>query len=238
MISTEVVAAALTAFGEGDLTKPTMPNEFYHFQVRGPEITSEQRLRMYENWLLAKGFQDLARGVRESLEEAALYLALISDPPKRVSTSNSLDDLIDSMRKPGSRLGFPELLDRVNSGLTSPIEFKSEFRSIQRVRNCLEHRGGIVRKEDLDKGGPALSLTFPRWKLFYMRGSEEIELAQGERVDDGTGQPDVQILGRLVARSKTYELGERVTFSFRDFSEIAAACSFLGQQIAARLPLA
>jgi len=101
----------------------------------------------------------------------------------------------------------------------------------------LEHRGGVVRKEDLDEGGPALSLTFPRWKLFYMRGNEEIELAPGERVDDGGGQPDVQILGRLVTRSKTYELGERVTFSFRDFSEIAAACSLLGQQIAARLPV-
>src|SRR5262245_1542510 len=112
MISTDVVAAALTAFAEGNLTKPTMPNQFYQFQVRGPEIKSEERRRMYESWLLAKGFQDLARGVRESLEEAALYLAMVSNPPKRVSTSSSLEDLLDGIRKPASRLAFPELLDR------------------------------------------------------------------------------------------------------------------------------
>jgi hypothetical protein len=38
-----------------------------------------------------------------------------------------------------------------------------------------------------------------------MRGNEEIELAPGERVDDGSGQPDVQILGRLVTRRLMHE---------------------------------
>ena len=76
MISTDVVAASLTAFAEGNLVKPDMPNQFIQFQIRGPEMTSDQRRAMYENWILANGFQDLARGIRESLEEAALYLAL------------------------------------------------------------------------------------------------------------------------------------------------------------------
>jgi len=237
LVTTDVVAAALTAFAEGNLTKPTMPNQFIQYQIRGPEMTSDERRRMYENWLLAKGFQDLARGVRESLEEAALYLAIISNPPRRISTSSRPEDLIDNMRKPASGLPFKRLLDRVNAGLTSPVEFEREFLSIQKVRNCLEHRSGVVRKQDLDDDGAVLTLSFPRMKFFYMRGTEEIELVRDARVDDRSGQSEVQVLGRFDSRSKTYQLGERVTFTAGEFGEIAMACSFFGQQLASRLPL-
>ena len=236
IVCTDVVAAALTAFSEGTLTKPVMPDQFVQFQIRGPAMTSDDRRRIYENWLLAKGFQDLARGVRELLEEAALYLGLISNPPKRVPSSTTLADLFDSIRGPASRLTFPELLKKVNSGLKSRIEFEQEFLSIQRVRNCLEHRAGIVRKQDLDDGGSVLTLSFPRLKIFYERGGEEIEIAPGERVDDGKGEAEVQLLARNVTRSRSYKLGERVRFASADFSEIAWACSFFGHQLAAGLP--
>src|ERR1700720_1112195 len=106
--------------------------------------------------------------------------SLLSKP-----TSISLEDLFDTIRKPAASWPFPKLLAHVNAGLTSPLEFEREFLSIQRVRNCLEHRGGIVRKQDLDDQAAALTLSFPRLKVFYMRGSEEIELAGDERVDDG-----------------------------------------------------
>ena len=237
IVSMDVVAAAITAFAEGSLTKPTMPDQFPQIQIRGPELGSDERRMMYENWLFAKGFQDLARGVRESLEEAALYLALISGPTRSVPTSISLEDLFDTIRKPAASWPLTKLLAHVNAGLTSPLEFEREFLSIQRVRNCLEHRGGIVRKQDLDDQAAALTLSFPRLKVFYRRGSEEIELARDERVDDGGHGPEVQILGRIVTRSRTYRLGERVTFTANEFSETAMACSFFGEQLARGLPV-
>ena len=73
-------------------------------------------------------------------------------------------------------------------------------------------------------------------KFFYMRGNEEIELARDERVDAGDGEPEVQILGRLVSRSRTYQLGERITFTASEFSEIAMACSQFGNDLASKLP--
>lgn len=116
IVSMDVVAAAITAFAEGNLTKPTMPDQFPQVQIRGPELGSDERRMMYENWLFAKGFQDLARGVRESLEEAALYLALISGPTRSVPTSISLEDLFDTIRKPAASWPFPKLLAHVNVG--------------------------------------------------------------------------------------------------------------------------
>ena len=72
-------------------------------------------------------------------------------------------------------------------------------------------------------------------KLFYIRGNEEIELKQNERVNAGDGEPTVQILGRFVTRSKIYQLGERVRFTASEFSEIAMACSFFGNELASKL---
>ena len=104
-----------------------------------------------------------------------------------------------------------------------------------RPRN-LEHRDGIVSRHDLGNIDKVLRLSFPRMKLFYLREGEEIELVQDERVDDRSGAASVQILGRLVTRTKGYRLGDRVTFSGSEFTEIAMGCYFFGQQLADALP--
>lgn len=238
LVSIDVIAASLTAFADVDLKKPIMPNQFLRFQIRGPEMTSDQRREMYQNWLLAKGFQDLARGVRQSLEEAAVYINLLSSGPLKIRSSATLEEIIEPIRDPIEKLNFPDLMSRVNAGLTARLDFEVEFRSMQRVRNCLEHREGVVRRRDLDAGTSTLTLSFPRLKVFYMRGEEEVELARDERVDAQDGQPDVQILARIVPRSKTYALGDRVTFTTDEFTEIARACSFFGRELAEKLPSA
>jgi hypothetical protein len=91
---------------------------------------------------------------------------------------------------------------------------------MQKVRNCLEHRAGVVRKQDLDEDGAALTLSFPRLKVFYMRGDKEIELARDERVDARDGQPTVQVLCRTVTRSRAFQLGERVMLALELWPEV------------------
>jgi hypothetical protein len=49
-------------------------------------------------------------------------------------------------------------------------------------------------------------------------------------------RPLVDILGRLTTRSKSYALGERITFTPEEFSEIAMACSRFGSELARKLP--
>jgi hypothetical protein len=234
LIALDVIAASLNGLAEGELQKPEMPNLFIRYQIRGPEMTSDQRRVMYENWLLARGFQDLARGIRESLEEAALYLS-IAAKSDRLTTIRQLDSEITRSRRRASRLQFPELMAEINAGLTTRLAFSAEFLSIQKVRNCLEHRGGVVGVQDTDIDG-ILRLRFPRFKIFYYRKGEEIEVRPDERVDAEDGEPEVQIMMRCVAASKTYRLGERITFNANQFSEIAVACNMFATDLAAKLP--
>jgi hypothetical protein len=103
------------------------------------------------------------------------------------------------------------------------------------VRNCLEHRGGVVGIQDTDIDG-ILRLRFPRFKIFYYRKGEEIEVRPDERVDAEDGEPEVQIMMRCVTASKTYRLGERITFNANQFSEIAVACNMFATDLVGKLP--
>jgi hypothetical protein len=127
--------------------------------------------------------------------------------------------------------------------LREPVPFYDEFRSLQNVRNCLEHRGGRVEQKDVDPDTGRLVLTFPRFKVFYMRGKEEVELRVGEVIDTHAAdnpfgeKEGVEIFLKREKRVREFTLGEAVLISDQDFFEIAVACQLFASDIAQRLPI-
>ncbi len=95
---------------------------------------------------------------------------------------------VAEIRSAASKLTFPALMEQVNRGLTEPMAFDAEFRSLQNVCNCLEHHGGRVGTKDVDPVTGIHTLSFPRLQTFYKRGDEEVELLPGETID--THAPD------------------------------------------------
>jgi hypothetical protein len=188
---------------------------------------------MYASWLLAKGFQDLARGIRETLEEAIMYLEVVTWQPQR--TFPKFHEDIANIRKRAAGLTFPKLLAKVNSRLIEPVIFEPAFLSIQKARNCLEHRGGIVGPQDCDHEDTALILSFPRLKVFYCRKGEEVEVRRNEPIDAQDDQAEVQLLARIELRSKRYQQGERIALTAGDFGEIAMACHYFASDLARKL---
>jgi hypothetical protein len=232
--ASQVIAECLTSLADRELDEPTMPGQFIQYQFGGPSLTSDQRRTIYQNWLLAKGFQDLVRGVRETLEEACSYLHMIKQRGPVQLHKLAADR--EKARMAAAKLGFPQLMAKVTAGLVEPIAFGDGILSMQKVRNCLEHRGGIVGPEDLDKGKSAVALYIPRREIFYMRKGEEIEVVPDEPVNAEDGEPEVQLLIRFVVRTHQYPLGERISFSAAQFGEIAAACDHFGVDLANKLP--
>jgi hypothetical protein len=214
----------------------------FGYQFSGLEMEPSERREAFKNWVLSKGFQDLARGVRTTLEEAVLYLrtAAMKHGP---TTLAKVEADIAEIRARAGAMRFPQLLEEVNPGLREPMAFEVEFRSLQKVRNCLEHRGGRVGRTDVETGTESLTLSFPRLKLFYLRGDEEVEVAPGEAIDTQApdnpfgGQTEVPIYFKRVTRNRTYGLGEAVKITASDFFEIAMACHFFAADLAAKLPI-
>jgi hypothetical protein len=232
----EVVAFCLNALDTSPLEEP--------FNLKGTAITynfrtaaenPEQRRVLYRNWILQKGFQELARGVRTTLEEAFVYLQFVK-MPEGSTTWGKFTEAAAKMRKQSRGFKFPVLLKHVNEGLREPISFADEFHSIQRARNCLEHRSGIVSELDVEDGNAALVLRFPRLKIWYSFRGSKIELKPGEMVRGEDDQTEIPIHMGPESQQIEFRVGERIILSATQFSDIAMGCHIFGGELAAKLP--
>jgi hypothetical protein len=161
VVCREIVDFCFNSISSADLSKrPPAAAGFFRFDLKGPDLDADSRGSLYESWILAKAFQDLKRGVRASLEEAYFVIELTSRPI-RVSSTSTLADLFVPFRERAGKKKFPDLLKRVNAGLTQPVDFADAFQSMQDARNCLEHRNGVVSRIDTTDG----QADTPRFKL-------------------------------------------------------------------------
>ena len=105
-VASHAVATCLRALVHDDLTPPDMRGGLLGYNFPAPEPSAEECRKTYENWVLSKGFQDLARGIRETLEQAFLFLAMIRREPG-MTTWEKVEAEIDGYRGKAQRLDIP-----------------------------------------------------------------------------------------------------------------------------------
>jgi hypothetical protein len=232
VLSSELVDFLYEAMATADLSKKPS-NDVTRYKFKTPDITAADRRAMFENWIFSKGFQDLMRGVRTSLEQAYVFLELATRPQKAKSDT-TLAEFFAPVKRRAAALNFGQLLVQVNTKLKTPLNFVDAYNSLQRARNCLEHRNGIVGDVDA-RGGDVMVLSFPRVKNFYLRHGEEIELEPGHVVDARDGAAEVQIFMRIDVRERHFAKSQRLSLSLTDFNEIAFACNYFASDMAAKV---
>lgn len=238
VFATQVIGTALRSLESDDCTQPPSWGGKFGFQFNGLEMTADQRRAEFQNWFIAKGFHDLARGVREGLEEAFMFVTLRNSFLGEVTTLENFEVAAQAAKLRAGALSFPDLMSHVNNSLVERLTFETEFLSLQRVRNCLEHRGGIVGPKDVDQTNRSLTLTFPRLKVFYLKDGQEMELFAGEIYDTQEShffESQTEIFLRRVNASRCYLEGEPVVIGQRDFFEIALACQMFVDDLAQKL---
>ncbi len=133
-----------------------------------------------------------------------IYLVL--KEPKTGETVIAFKEHIDKLCTRFHRLTFPDKLNIIsqNLGLSTSLEILSQ---INRARNCLEHRAGIVSDKDCDAGKNYLSVqwTYPR-----------ITSPAGDMspISDIKGRHDPQLL--FTEEVKRFRKNERIQFDFYD----------------------
>jgi hypothetical protein len=232
--SLEVLGFALDAIEKADLaTVPPIPGGMMGFGLSSPEpIDLVERKATYTNWLLSKAFQDLARAVNESLQEAYFYVEMLA-LPGGMMTWGQLQDLMKRIRGTANKMNFPDLLKHVGDRLNTPLNFGEEYASLQRVRNCLEHRAGVVGERDLDANGK-LKLRFPTYEISVKKGDgTEVIIAQQDEVYVEAGEAIAFRIGRI---EKEYALGDRVGLTPFDYVRIAQGCIAFCADLGGKLP--
>lgn len=234
--SVEVVSFCLVSIENSDLSKPVeFDGSRFQLSFSSSENRSvEERRASYESWLLSKAFQELARGIRQMLEEAFFYNSMVNFANSDLSepiTWGKFQDLTNQFRAIANKARFPELMKKVNEGLIEPLHFEKEFLSLQKTRNCLEHRNGVVAASDVDKKTQTLRLYLPQLKLFREEYGEEVEIGKGTFLEQGT------VVGiKHIIKEREFKVSERIVFKAEEFHDIGYGCWAFTNDLKRKLP--
>jgi hypothetical protein len=226
----DVVTFCLNAIEQGNLSGWPQTDLMRFNLSFSDEISAEERKTVYTHWLLAKGFQDLARGTKQMLEEAYFYNGMVARAGG-LRTFAELQAAEQELRAAATNKKFPQLLDHVKKRLTSPLHYECELLSLQDVRNCLEHREGIVQERDVDPATRVLHLRWPRRRLFYEDQGRQIEVGRGSPVEK-----DTVLIWDVIVEEREFKLGERVTFKAEEFHDIGFGCLVIAEDLVSQLP--
>ena len=178
----------------------------------------------FNSWVLKKGFEDLIA----ALTELMISFCNIIDLNSKIkdSRSGTLDDfakVIFGQNEINTKLHFPILIKKVKGSLKSPLKYNIEILTLNKVRNCLVHRNGVIHETDFNfENGLIL-----KWWYY------DVKLKQGKRLKElkrfdiiKPSENNIQITP--VLKTKFFKRGERIAFDFQEFNELSHFCQSVG----------
>ncbi|MDP3672921.1 MAG: hypothetical protein Q8R69_24935 [Telluria sp.] len=218
---TYLVAAGLQSPVDVDPDKLLIESQGVRLQfIQGYAWSETQAKPAYEDWVLGNGFRDAIEAVSTFLESVRQVLA-IWRLGKRQSMGEQLtgglwnEQFGDAARR-FHRLGFPDKIAMLETEFSAKLDpaLQQQILSANVARNCLVHRGGIVSERDLNTE-TALEIGWTRMALMLEDEDGQKELVIGRVIEKASS-----LLLQHQRRSKTFKLGERISFTTTEFVEI------------------
>jgi hypothetical protein len=177
-------------------------------------LSREAAVKEAADWYLRCVFRDAIEATGEFLEGCRNVAAIYATAGSGKLTVGEFQKIVGIAAKKFHKLGLPEKIRQLRDDFGVSAELSGHVLTINRVRNCLVHRFGAVRAQDLDQDGE-LKL---RWRVFEFFG----ESADGSHqvIVDG---PIVLEEGwslklRAADRGRVFKLGDRVTLSYGEIT--------------------
>jgi len=227
--SKELVHFCMASMETADLTTPPkFDNGDVEYKFPAPERSADQRRAMYQAWIAARALQEIVRGIMVTLQEVLFVIELMK--LNGTVTDENTNTNLAKTRKTINSYRHPQLLTKINQALKSPLEFEVEMTSLNAVRNCLEHRAGVVGGGDVNSD-EHLVLTFPKFAMIANIGGNEVEVGPGDQLHHG----DMFLGPRLIHVERKYARGQQIVIDAKMFDEIAFGCTFFLQDIGQKM---
>ncbi len=164
-----------------------------------------------ENWLIRSFLKDAIELTNTFLEECRAICALYRLHALAPATGEDFNRIFDEERKRFNRLGLPDKLKELSGEfeVSSPLE--SHILSINRARNCLVHRLGIVTDRDIDDTGElVITWRTTQFSATNPDGSQRIILDKpGMLVQEGW-----TIKVSILDQKKSFKLGDTIKLTY------------------------
>ena len=182
--------------------------------------------------MLTAAFGEFIKAVFAALHEAYLYCEVVTAWPGSFQSLDEMQAYIDSVRTKAQKFDLPTLMDRVSARLESPLDLRERVLSINKVRNCLEHRHGVVTKLDINYSpNNTLVMKWRRSKIFCEKDGKEIEVKAGSIIEG-----PATVMHKFEDATKVFKLGERIRLTIDEFNQVMFTCNVLGQDFVSKLP--
>lgn len=167
----------------------------------------------FKTWVEANGF-------RELVEAFSSFLDLLHQACLAINGRNQKLALqgVYEKQKSFELQGFPNKLNNLEIAFAVRPKNTEYLKSLNKARNCLTHRRGIVGPEDTE-AGDELRVLWLGMDIF-------IETPSGEKHMLNDFQPGLYlpeggtVMAQMVERLRTYERGTPVSLSTRELAEI------------------
>lgn len=232
-----VFSVSCKALQEADLANlPPIEGEEQHIHMSIKNRTDAEQREACHRRLTTMCISDLAKGIRASMEKAAAHIDFSRTNMETLARPTEKEVLVAANAKlleftaEAQKLRYPALLAKVQAGLTSELDWVPELISFQRLRNCLEHRGGKVGERDLDDNG-VLSLQLPYMEVGLTRDDGELDpLPVGKRLER-----DRVVGTRVRVRQQSFSAGEAIVFPPHRVREIAFSVWLFADDLVSKL---
>lgn len=165
-----------------------------------------------ENWLVRSLMRDTIDFTSVFLENCRVSCALFRLSGNTQLTQHDIDKIFNEEKKAFHNKGFPAKLLELSDEFGVRSEFEVHVRSLNRVRNCLVHRLGIVESKDVnDSGSLILKLRTIQIVAKSPDGKQEKVISSPEAVEGGW---TVSI--RFCDDERRFKPGDKIKLTYRE----------------------
>jgi len=183
-------------------------------QARLPYAVVQQEA---SRWHLRTTFRDALEATGIYLDGCRTVTALFKLAAGGALTVGTYQKVVTQEAKKFHRLGIPEKIKTLREDFKLPMDLSEHLLSINKVRNCLVHRLGLVTDHDIDDQGK-LTLTYRSLQLYAPDPNG------GEVIVDKTGMAlpvGAPLMMRCIDPTvREFKKGERVELTHSEITQI------------------
>lgn len=166
-------------------------------------------------WNITNIMRNSIECVSNFLEEVYIYCTIIVISKKNNLTVNEWNETLSNGKVSFNRLGLPDKIEYLKNNYDVYSNFDEYIVSINKARNCLVHRKGIVSERDIDIN----QKLEVKWNTFKIKttspdGKKTKIVNKNNMVLKGWS---LEVW--LEEKSKTFNQGDKITFAQEEISD-------------------
>ena len=191
-----------------------------------PAETLSNFKKEFKTWIEGNGFRELVESFLSFLDRVHEAAYMIKSAGKSIKVSE-----LQKRQAIYEKQGLPSKLNLLRSEFGITPKHPEYIKSLNKARNCLTHRRGVVGVEDLADGKHCIV----KWlgaDLFIETSNGERHLVEDCIKNKKSFPEDTMVMMQMVEREKKFDLGSPMSLTTRELAEV---CWFFQREAASTI---